>query len=149
VIRNAEELRGCSVEKPGRRLQITADFKQRKCGDGSLSDSGFGDIKAQSDVRLASEVIEFVWFDPGEDAAERCLVMQIGVVELQWLAFLAKMLDPITVELTGASHEAVDPIAFFQEELRKVGAILAGDSGNEGGFHMIFWVGPAPVGTLA
>ena len=40
--------------------------------------------------------------------------------------------------------DAVHDVAFFQQEFGQVGAILAGDAGDEGGFHSLLVLECAP-----
>ena len=46
-----------------------------------------------------------------------------------------KVIDPRGVEGARAADDAVDFVAFFQEQIREVGAVLAGDAGDERFFH--------------
>ena len=41
------------------------------------------------------------------------------------------MVDAIGIEKAGAALDPVDDVAFFQQEFSKIGAILAGDAGDE------------------
>jgi hypothetical protein len=45
------------------------------------------------------------------------------------------VINSSAVEAAGAADEAVDLIALVEKKFGKIGAILAGDSGNEGFFH--------------
>ena len=48
---------------------------------------------------------------------------------------LVKMVDPRRVERARAADDAVDFVAFFQQQLREIRAVLAGDAGDECFFH--------------
>ncbi len=44
------------------------------------------------------------------------------------------MVDSVGVKKAGASFNAVHGVALVKQELGQVGAVLAGNAGNEGGF---------------
>ena len=48
---------------------------------------------------------------------------------------LVDVVDPLGVEQRGPAFDAVDFIAFFEEEFREIGSVLSGDAGDEGAFH--------------
>ena len=54
---------------------------------------------------------------------------EVCVVDMR---ILIDMVDPLGVEGTGPAFDAVDDIAFFEQEFGKVGTVLAGDAGDEG-----------------
>lgn len=56
--------------------------------------------------------------------------MQVGVV-LDTQLFYAPEVDG-----AGAAVGAVNGVALVEHELRQVGAVLAGDAGDDGGFHI-------------
>ena len=49
-----------------------------------------------------------------------------------------KMIDPRSVEGAGASDDAMDFVAFLEEQVREVAAVLPGDSCDEGFCHLGF-----------
>jgi hypothetical protein len=51
------------------------------------------------------------------------------------MRILVEVIDSLGVEERGAAFDAVDFVAFFEEEFGEVGAILAGDAGDESAFH--------------
>jgi hypothetical protein len=48
-----------------------------------------------------------------------------------------EVLDPLGVEGAGAADDAVDEVALGEEELGEVGAVLAGDAGDESDFAAV------------
>lgn len=48
---------------------------------------------------------------------------------------LVDVVNPLGVEQRGTALDAVDFVALFQQKLCKVGAVLAGDAGDECFFH--------------
>ena len=87
-------------------------------------------------MALAGEVVELIGANAPDEAAQRGGVVEIGVLEKKALAvqggIAAQMLDARAVEHARAADDAVDGVAFLQQQLRKVGAVLAGDAGDEG-----------------
>src|SRR4051812_18840421 len=52
---------------------------------------------------------------------------------------LIKMVDALGVEGRGTALQAVHFVAFLQQQLRQIGAVLAGDAGNQSAFrHVLF-----------
>lgn len=111
---DSENFRRGGVKKPWWGGEITADFQESECGDGGFGDGGLGDLKAEADVGLASEVVEFIRLDAGEEAAERGLIAKVGVVEFEWFPLLSKVFDAGAVELAGAPEQAMHRVALFQ-----------------------------------
>lgn len=95
-----------------------------------------GDLEGDGDVRLGGEIVDLVGADGVEPAAEGGGVGEIGVVELhESLVSVVRVdvdvVDPLGVEVGGAADEAVDLVAFLEEEFGEIGAVLAGDAGDE------------------
>ena len=51
---------------------------------------------------------------------------------LMWV--LVQPIDPAGIERRRTALDAVNDIALLEQKIRKVGAILSGDAGNEGDF---------------
>jgi len=89
-------------------------------------------------VGLGTEVVDFAGLDGFEDAAEGGAVGEVAVVEVEAgggvVGVLVEVVDAIGVEGGGATDDAVDFVAFLEEEFGEVGAVLAGDAGDEGAF---------------
>lgn len=52
------------------------------------------------------------------------------------MGVLVKVVDAIGVEGGGATDDAVDFVAVLEEEFGEVGAVLAGDAGDESAFNL-------------
>src|SRR3954451_5653585 len=50
---------------------------------------------------------------------------------------IAKVLDPLELLRRGPAHHAVDLVTMVEEQLRKVGAVLPGDPGEERARHRV------------
>jgi len=57
--------------------------------------------------------------------------LEVGVLNVR---VLVNVVDPLGIEGAGAALDAVHHVAFFKQELRKVGPVLAGDTGDQGNF---------------
>ncbi len=98
----------------------------------------FGLIEGDAHVGLGGEVVHLVGADLLDDAADAGAVAEVAVVKLETLAIGtpsgAQMVDAAGGEARGAPDHPVDLVAFFQEEFGKIGAVLAGDSGDQRDF---------------
>ncbi len=98
----------------------------------------FGGFKADRDVAHGGEVVDFVGLHLLNDADEVGRVGQVAVVQDEILVLdvrvLVQVVDAVGVEERGTALDAVNDIALLEQEFGKVGAVLAGDAGNECGF---------------
>ena len=86
-------------------------------------------------MALRTQVVDFIRLHLLDDAGEAGGVRQVAVVEYEalvvYVGVLIDMIHPLGAEREGAALDAVDFIAPFQQELGQVGAVLAGDAGDE------------------
>ena len=136
--RLSEELgRRCLIETRLRhdlsnRLQQTDGAEPRH-----ISGIG-GHGERDADVRLGGEIVDLIRLNLGQDGGQRLGITEVTVVETQVAVAeraLAEMVDAAPVEGRGPPHHPVDLIAFVEQKLREVGAVLAGDAGDQGFFH--------------
>ena len=66
---------------------------------------------------------------------------RVGLVRIA-----VEMVDPAGVEGAGAPDQAVDLVALRQQELGQVGAVLAGDAGDERVLHGRRSIAASPMG---
>ena len=136
----AVEFGGAGLVEAGFLFQTeNADgFEQAQGADGVDIGGVFGAFEADGDVALGAEVVDFVGLDLLDDADEVAGVGEIAVVQLEPslgdVGVLVDVIDALGVEQRGAALDAVDNVAFFEEEFGEVGAILAGDASDEGDF---------------
>ncbi|TQD77653.1 hypothetical protein C1H46_036814 [Malus baccata] len=115
---------------------VGADSLEEAEGAGGNDVGGvIGDLKRDGDVRLGGEVVDLVGGDYVEPAAEGGGVGEVGVVELHAglvgvVGVDVDVVDALGVEVGGPSDQAVDVVAFVEEEFGEVGAVLAGDAGD-------------------
>ena len=115
-----------------------AGFEDAQHAEGVGVGGVFGFFKRYRGKAPGGEVVDFVGLDLLDDADQAGRVGHVAMVEEEahalFMAILIQMVDAVGVEQAGAPLEAVHFVAFFQQEFGKVGAVLAGDAGDEGGF---------------
>ena len=101
-----------------------------------------GGVEADLHVALGGEVVDLRGAHVGDDADNGHGVAEVGIVEVEVGAAL-KVGDALAVIDGGAADDAVDVVAFVEEEFCEVGAVLAGHARDEGNVlfaHKIrFW----------
>ena len=69
---------------------------------------------------LSAQVIDFVWLRFLNDAGQVAAVAQVAVVQLEacvvYMRVLVNMVYALGVERAGAAFDAVDCVAFFEQE---------------------------------
>ena len=90
-----------------------------------------GGVEADLHVALGGEVVDLRGAHVGDDADDGHGVAEVGVVEVEVGAAL-EVGDALAVIDGGAADDAVDVIAFVEEEFCEVGAVLAGHARDEG-----------------
>ena len=86
-------------------------------------------------MRLGGEVVDLVGLHEFHKAQERGAVGHIGEMQAHFgfgVGVGVEVVDAICVKGAGAADEAVDFVAFGEQEFGEVGAVLAGDAGDEG-----------------
>ena len=81
------------------------------------------------------QVVDLVRLDLLDDADQVGGVGQVPVVELELdvrvVRVLIEVVDPVGIEQGSPALDAVDLITFGQQQFSQVGAVLAGDAGDE------------------
>ena len=77
---------------------------------------------------LRAEVVHLCRARLLERLGERRRIEQVGLDERDPVG---QMADPLEVLGRGPSHHSVDLVALVEEELGEVGAVLAGDAGDQ------------------
>lgn len=97
-------------------------------------------FKADGDMALGGEVVDFVGLNLLNDADEAGAIGQVAMMEEEAYAFvvtiLVEMIDAVCVEETRATLYAVDDVAFIEQKFRKIGTVLTGNTGDEGDFGL-------------
>lgn len=136
----AVEFGGGSLVEAGFLFQAKeADgFEQAQGANGVDIGGVFRGFEADGHVRLGAEVVDLVRLHFLQDAGEVGGVGEIAVVELEAgvvdVRVFVDVIDALGVEQGGAALDAVHFVTLFEQEFGKVGAVLAGNAGDEGGF---------------
>ena len=94
-------------------------------------------------MALGAEVVDLIGLHLLDDPDQVGAVCEVAVVELQLgalalaaglVGILIEVVDSLGVEAAGPALDAMHAVALFQQQLGQVGAILAGDAGDQGGF---------------
>ncbi len=84
---------------------------------------------------MRRQVVDLVRLHLLDDADQVGRVGQVAVMEdeiaVLHVRILVEMVDAVGVEEGGAALDAVDDIALLQQELGQIGAVLAGNAGDE------------------
>jgi hypothetical protein len=119
-----------------------ADGLQDAQGAGAVHiGSVFRALEAHGHMAHGAQVVDLVGLHLLHDAGEVGAVGQVTIVQHEVavvdVRILVEVVDPVRVEGGGAALDAVHLVALLQKELGEVGAVLAGDAGDEGSFgHM-------------
>ena len=111
-------------------------FEEAEGAEGVGVGGVLGLFEGDLDVGLCAEVVDLVGLDLLDDVDEGRRVGQVAVVEDEFgvrvVRVFVEMVDAGGVEEGGAALDAVDFVAFAEEEFGEIGAVLAGDSGDKG-----------------
>jgi hypothetical protein len=99
----------------------------------------FRNIETDADMALGAEVLNLVWSDAVEQLGKAAGVGQIGEVHEEFRVVFVpvgeQVIDTLGIETARAALDAMDFIAFTEEQLGQVRAVLAGDAGDESSFR--------------
>jgi hypothetical protein len=103
-----------------------------------------GDVEGDAHVALRAEVVDLVRGDLVHHLGEAAGVGEVAVMEQEAGAddvrVLVEVVDALGVEARRAADHAVDLVAFGEQQLGEVGAVLPGDACDECAFHGVFSV---------
>jgi hypothetical protein len=114
-------------------------FEEPKRTHGDGIGGVLGNFKADFYVTLGPEVVDLVGADVIEESGEGAAIGKVGVVQEKAGAgrvyVLIYVIDAVGVEAGGAAFQAMDLVAFVEEQLGEIRAILAGYARDECAFH--------------
>ena len=94
-----------------------------------------GGLEADLDVALRRQIVDLVGLGLLDQADQVGGVGQVAVVQEEACLVLVRvgveMVDPAGVERRGAPLDAVHDVALGQQKRREIGAVLAGDAGDQ------------------
>src|SRR5258708_14563010 len=98
----------------------------------------FGLLEGHCDMALRGEVIDLVRLRFLYYMYQGARIRQVSVMQneiaIGYMRILIEMVDPVGIEQRGTALDAMDDVAFAQQKLREVGAVLAGDTGDQCNF---------------
>jgi len=108
----------------------------------------FGGLEGHGHMALGAQVVDFVGLHFLNDASQVAGVAEVAVVQLEArivdVRVLVDVVHALGVEGAGAALDAVHDVAFFQQQLSQIGAVLAGYAGDE----CNFWLGNGCLGHV-
>ncbi len=134
----AVELGGAGLVELGLLFEAEdADgFEQAEDAEGVGVGGVLGLLEGDLDVGLGGEVVDLVGLDLLHDVDERGGVGHVAVVEdevgVGIVGVFVDVVDAGGVEERAAALDAVDLVSLGEQELGEVGAVLSGDSCDEG-----------------
>ncbi len=94
-----------------------------------------GHVEAHAHMALCPQVIDLFWADLIEEVRQLARVGKVAVVQVQARLRLVgvpvQVIDSRGVERARPPDKPVDRVAFGQQKLGQVGAVLAGNSGDQ------------------
>ncbi|OQC68231.1 MAG: hypothetical protein BWX48_00138 [Verrucomicrobia bacterium ADurb.Bin006] len=100
-----------------------------------------GTVETDADMALGGEIVNFLGLDMPDQAGQSAGVAQIAVVQVQMrpsnVGIGIDRIEPAGVESAGAADDAMDLVAFAQQELSEVRTVLAGDACDQRLLHCI------------
>lgn len=98
-------------------------------------------VEADAHVRLGRKVIHLVGIDGAEQGHQSGAVGEIAIVQEQSRVRVVpvdvEVIDPRRVERRSPADQPVDLIPLAEQQFGEVGAVLAGDSGDQRPLHRI------------
>jgi DNA polymerase III subunit gamma/tau len=143
LLDQAVKLRGGGLVKAGFFLQAQqADGFQESQGPEGIGVGGiFGGLEADLDVGLGAEIVDLIGLDLLDDANQVGAVGEVTVMQdkvaIINMGILIEMIHPLGVEQGRTALDAVNDIALTEQEFSQIGTVLAGDAGDQCGFHEV------------
>ena len=159
--RRTEHLAGGGLVEAGLDSRLPDRLKEPDCSETRHVPGVLRHVKTHTDMALGAQVVNLIRPDLLEEVGKLSGNGEVAVVEvdprLRVMEILVEVVDPFRVEGAGPADEAVDLIALAEQEFRQVGAVLAGDAGNQCFLHdktslkpvriRPLWVRPVVMGS--
>ena len=118
---------------------IANGFQQPERADRHHIRGVFGLIETYAHVGLRRQVVNLVRLRLRQDVAEAGPVGHVSIVQKERDATFVRIrvdgIEAVGIESGGAAYDAVNLVAFGQQQFREKRAILSGNSGNKSLFH--------------
>jgi len=90
-------------------------------------------------VALRSKIINFIRLHLLDDSNQIARIRHIAIMQDKTATFLVwvsiQMVYAVCIEQRGSALDAMDLIAFIEQQLRKIGAILTSNTSDKSFFH--------------
>ena len=96
-----------------------------------------GHVKADLHVALGGKVVDFVGAHGADNGQDAHGVAEVAIVQVE-VGMAFQVGNALTVVNGRTADDTVDIVAFFQQELCQIAAVLAGHAGDESFFHSRF-----------
>ena len=100
-----------------------------------------GSSNETCDVALRREVVDLVGLHLLHDVDQAGGIGHVAVVQheptLVLVRILVEVIDAVGVEQRGAALDAVHLVSLVEQELGEIGAVLAGDAGDQSSFQKV------------
>src|SRR5262245_29596518 len=126
----AEHLAAAGLIESRPRAHLTQRVEQARYAQRGELRGQYRLLPARRHERHGGQIVDFIGLHSDEYMGERCLVEQVGVMQLD---SVAQVLDAAQVIGTAAANHAGDAVAFAQQQLGEITAILPRDAGDERG----------------
>jgi hypothetical protein len=117
------------------RDMVAQRLEQAQRADGDDLGGVFRNVERDLDMALGAEVIDLVGVDAFQHAAQTAAIGQVAVMQRQLGAALVRVMvqvvDPVGIEQARPADDAVDLVAFAQQEFGQIRTVLPGDPGDQ------------------
>ncbi|MBS1245507.1 MAG: hypothetical protein H6R36_162 [Chloroflexi bacterium] len=130
----AEHLGGGGLVEAGLGPQDADCLQQVQRAQAGDVSSGGGLLEGDGHKTLRSKVVDLVRLGAGDEVQRRAGVREVVFDQAQVrVAADAEFIDAPKVDRAGAAVRAVDDVALLKQRLGEIGAVLAGDAGDDAG----------------
>ena len=131
----AKHFRGAGLVEADFRVHQANGFEQVQCTQASDLCGGAGLLKAHAHKALRGQVVNLGGLHLLHQGDAGAQVGEVVFDQVQLGVLLdAQLVDAPEIHRAGATVSAIDGVALVEQQLRQVGAVLAGDAGDQGGF---------------
>ena len=91
-------------------------------------------VIGDTDVTLGAQIVDFVGFDLEYEICQGLAISEVTIVQTKLASFVniaVDMIDSLSRECAASANEAMHVVLLFNQQLRKVAAVLAGDACDE------------------
>jgi len=138
-LHQSKHLAGTGLVKAWLNAYVPDGFQQADAAGASDIRRVFSRIKAHADMALGGKIIHFVWLHLGNQPDQAAAVGQVPVVQVQMIkGKVGASLDSIqtrAVSAALAANDAVNFVAFPEEQLGQIRTVLTADASDESAFR--------------